>query len=278
VLLLLAVLALISGIGGQEVRAGVLLGVAVAIKPTWALYALFFFRKRWWTATAVAAATGGVLGLAPFALVAGDEFRSWLAVGSYYGSGDYAAYPHNQSVNGVLLRAFVGSPLGPPILESPVAARGLWVGAVIGAIWLWSTLVSAAPAAGPRAAAEFAATVVLVLFASPLSEDIHFAVVVLPLAVLLDHCVWAAPPRWWGALAVATCAYFAQPLLEQIFYWEWTTVQRIVMGIIYLAGLLLVAVALVRLLRSPVRGTVRTRELQSFGRTGTFLRRRSGPV
>jgi hypothetical protein len=199
--------------------------------------------------------TGLVLGLGSFALVAPAALADWLAISRYF-TGDYATYPSNQSMRGFLLRAFAGGPRHVPLVESRLLADGLWVVAAIGALVLWWRCVSGRRAGGDRrAVAEYALTAALMLFAAPLSEDVHYVALLLPLAVLADRAAWGPAPARWTALAVVACLYFLQPWLDFAYNRGGTDLRRLLASGAYLYGLLLVGGALVTLLwgRAPKR-------------------------
>jgi len=108
--------------------AGFVLGLAAAFKPTLALYGLFYLRKRGWSTLGAAALTGAIVGFGPFLFLGWRALGDWLTIARYFGSGDYLAYPSNQSLRGLALRLFVGAPDAPPLLPSPTLATALWLG------------------------------------------------------------------------------------------------------------------------------------------------------
>ncbi len=249
-LLLLTTLALLAYLRGHDALAGVALGAAAAVKPTLALYGLFFLRKGRWTTLGAAALTGLVLGLGPFALLPTGAFGDWLTVSRYFTGDDYPTYPSNQSLRGWLLRAFAGGPRHTPLVESRLLADVLWLALAAGALALWWRAVSGRPERGGRAPAEYALTAVLMLFAAPLSEDIHYVALLLPLAVLADRAVRGGMPTPWAALAIAACLYFMQPWLDALPDGGRGDLARWIASGAYLYGLILVGAALVLLLRA----------------------------
>lgn len=248
-LLLLTTLALLASVRGREALAGLALGMAAAVKPTIALYGLYFLRKQRWVTLATAALTALLLGLGPLALLGSGALADWLAVSRYFTGSDYPSYPSNQSLRGLLLRAFAGGPRHTPLLPSPALADGLWLLAALAALALWWRCLSGRPEGGPRAAAEYALTAVLILFAAPLSEDIHYVVLLLPLAVLAARVARRPPSAVWAALAGAACLYYAQPWLDFAYNRGGTDLRRLLASGAYLYGLLPVGLALILLLR-----------------------------
>ncbi len=255
ILALLTALALLAYLRGYDPLAGVLLGLAAAVKPTLALYGLFFLRKGRWSTLRAATLTGLILGLGPFALLPRASFADWIAISRYFTGDDYPAYPNNQSLHGLLLRVFAGSEIHAPLVENPLLAKVLWLGLAAGAGALWWHVVSGRPERGRRAAAEYALTAVLILFAAPLGEDIHYVALLLPLAILADCAARGGMPAAWRALAIAACLYFMQPWLDSLPWYQGSAaLARAIASGTYLYGLVLVGLALILLLRSVTPG------------------------
>ena len=211
-LLLLTTLALLAHLRRRDLLAGVLLGAAAAVKPTLALYGLYYLKKRAWGTLCTAALTGATLGLAPFLLLGPAAFADWFAISRYFGGPDYGSYPNNQSLRGLLLRAFVGGPQHEPLLVSPLLATILWLLVALAVLALWWRFVPATRQPPLRAVAEYALTIALILFAAPLSEDIHYVALLLPLAFLADELAHAAQTLRWRILAAVALLAFLLPL------------------------------------------------------------------
>jgi hypothetical protein len=148
------------------------------------------------------------------------------------------------------LRAVAGGPRHAPLIANASLAVGLWLAAGVGAVALWWRCVSGRPERGERAALEFGLTAALVLFVAPLSEDIHYVMVVTPLALLADRVAWGPWPRWvgWPALALAGCLYYMQPWLDGFYYLGGDDLGRLLASGAYLYGLALVVAAIAPLL------------------------------
>lgn len=251
-LLLLTTGALLAGRARRDILAGVALGLAAAVKPTLALLGLYYLRKRAWATIGTAALTGALVGLVPFALLDGSALVDWYTIARYFGAGDYLTYPTNGSLRGLLLRAFVGGPGYPPLLASPTLAGGLWaILAGVAALAWWRQV--GPEEVSPTAARAWSLTVALILFAAPLSEDIHFVGLLLPLAFLADQVARGAATARWRALAIAACLTFILPLVEFGERLGAGDSVRLAVSAIYLGGLLLVGVALTTLPREAVR-------------------------
>ena len=254
ILLLLTTLALLAYLRRHDVLAGVALGAALAVKPVLAWYGLFYLRKRRWTTLVAAGATGLLLGLGPFAVLAPGALADWLAIARYYAGDDLPTYPSNQSARGFLLRLFAGGPRHAPLLTSRPLADVLWVVVVLGALALWWRCVSSRPDRGGRSVVEYALTATLMLLAAPLSEDIHYVALLLALVVLADRATWGTASARWTALAVVAVLYFMQPWLDFAYNYflgqnrGGPDLRRQLTSGAYLYGLLLVGAALVAVL------------------------------
>jgi hypothetical protein len=251
-LLLLTTLALLAHQRRRDVLAGIALGLAAAVKPTLALYGLYYLRKRCWTTLVAAALTGATFGLAPFALLGRNALADWLAISRYFGGGDYLAYPSNQSLRGFLQRAFVGGPEQAPLFASQPLATGLWLVAAGLALSAWWRALSGQREGDQRAVLEWSLTAVLILFAAPLSEDIHFVGLLLPLAIVADRVARGAGTFRWRLWAFATCLAFILPFSEFAALVTAGSVARLLASPSYLYGLLLIAGVLITLRRTEL--------------------------
>ena len=243
-LLLLTTLALLAHLGQRDILAGVALGAAAAVKPTLALYGLYYLKKRAWGTLCAAALTGATLGLAPFFLLGRAAFADWFAISRYFTGERYPAYPNNQSLRGLLLRAFVGGPGYTPLLVSRPLAQAIWLLAVAVALLIWYRAVSPQHQQPQRAATEYALTTALLFFAAPLSEDIHYVALLLPLALLADRLLRAQATPRWRILASGGLLAFLPPLADLAARIGGGNLLRLVASAPYLYGLLLVIAAL----------------------------------
>lgn len=242
-LLLLTTGSLLAHRRRRDLLAGVALGVAAAIKPTLALYGLFYLRKRCWTTLITAAITGAFVGLVPFVFLGGGAVGDWLAISRYFGAGDYLAYPTNASLRGVLLRAFVGGPQHPALFVSHALATGLWIILAGAALVAWWRRVPARRESA-NATLEWSLTAAVILFAAPLSEDIHFVALLLPLAFLADRIARGQATARWRAGALAACLVFVLPLVDLGERLGGSELARLLTSAIYLCGLIGVGLAL----------------------------------
>lgn len=184
---------------GREAPAGVLLGLAVSLKPfTGLLVLLFLLGRRWkllgWCVGTFLAAN--LLALAAFGAGAYQEYRQALA------SIDWYSFEWNASLRGYFTRlaALVERPL-------PVDALVWLCSALAVGLFLWA----AWRARGGGRAADLAWMVGLavMLLVSPLGWIYYFPLLFLPLAVLLQegrvggsHRMALLAGGLWAALAV----------------------------------------------------------------------------
>jgi hypothetical protein len=256
-LLLLTTASLFAYRSRRPWLAGFALGLAAAFKPTLALYSLFYLRKRGWSTLGAAALTGLVVGFGPFLFLGWRALSDWFAITRYFGSGDYLAYPNNQSLRGLLLRLFVGGPDGPPLLPSPVLATVLWLGgAIVGGVLWWHALATKTDDAA-RSAAEWGLTTILLLACAPLSEDIHFVAAIPPLALLVATLVRGTAQPRAATLTIFACLCFMIPPDDLV---RWLGVggdARLLASLLYPGGLLLAGLALRPLLMVQERAVMR---------------------
>jgi hypothetical protein len=134
----------------------------------------------------------------------------------------------------------------------PLLADLLWLLVVVAALVAGWRLLSAQRSPGPLSMAEHALTGALMLLAAPLSEDIHYVMLLPALAVLADRATGASATarRAWLALAFVACLYFLQPWLDFAYNRGGTDLRRLIASGAYLYGLVPVLAALALLLRS----------------------------
>jgi hypothetical protein len=178
----LAALALLAWQNRRPIPGGVLLGLAIALKPTALLVLLYFAYRRAWR---LVLATGGIAAL----LVAGTFLMGWghlwvpfLQLLGPLGRG--SAFIANQSVNGFILRAWRPELSGEPIDPLPV---GIQLGIYAADLVLASVVLFGLRGlrlAGPRLWwTEFAVVLVLLTLVQPLAWFHHHAAAVIAIVV-----------------------------------------------------------------------------------------------
>lgn len=231
--------------------AGFALGLAAAFKPTLALYGLFYLRKRGWSTLGAATLTGAIVGFGPFLFLGWRALGDWLTIARYFGSGDYLAYPNNQSLRGLALRLFVGAPDAPPLLPAPTLATALWLGGVAAGGVLWWRTLDGATDERPRLAAEWGLTTMLILAYAPLSEDVYFVAAIPSLALLIAALVrGVARPRAATLTTFAGLCFLIPP--DTLARWLGASNDaRLLASLLYPCGLFLAGFALRSLLLMP---------------------------
>lgn len=205
VILYLTVLAIDLDLRDRPLAAGVALGLAAAIKIVPGVLLLHFALRGRWRAAASFAVTLVVLGLAPWLVLQGhwiDTWSSYFTVGVTGKLGERLAQPDNQSLWGLLNRAFATVPLG--------ALQAVW--AVLAAVLAAFAGLASFRARGGDSLRQFAVAAVyplLGLLVSPGSWVVHYTAVLPAMAVL-----WALAMRreaagtWaWPLFALTNFAF-----------------------------------------------------------------------
>lgn len=201
--------------------APIVLGVGVAIKPTLALLILVWLWKRDWRAAIAAGVVSITLILAPFAFAGGlSGLRDyWIFLANwnaFQGSGQCI----NQSAYGVTLRAVSANPCAQPLLTAPWLVVFLRFGLALATTAIWLRAVPPhRDASQPRGMIEALLALPVLLIISPLSEDIHYCLLVPPLLAL----VWLASTqrrlrRIDGALALIALGALYIPRMQELIY------------------------------------------------------------
>jgi hypothetical protein len=142
----------------------------------------------------------------------------FISVATYWSSPTFAVSPVNQAPYGLLLRLFTPNAYTIPLLASPMVAlvlRVLIVGSVL--FVLARSIKTTSEVSAGRLATEYGLVLIGMLLVSPLSEDIHYAYLGLPLIALA-----AAAYRQWpqqmarliGLGLVVIYGYLSLPMLH----------------------------------------------------------------
>jgi hypothetical protein len=201
--------------------AGVVLGLAIAIKPSLALLLLVWLWFRDWRAalTCAAAATAGLL--LPFAAAGGlaalgDYLTFFLRRNAIHGNSEYI----NQAPYGMLLRALTPNGYTQPLAVAPQLVDPLRYASAIGAVGLW--VLGVPRERGDDPPLIFCACLLalpLIVLVSPLAEDIHFCLLI----PALVGCGWLVLARgWWrrpaGLFMLLLYAVFCPPRMQELIY------------------------------------------------------------
>ncbi len=208
----LVVLALAAFVRHRDARAGVALGLAIAVKPFLGLLALFWLWKGAWRAAMVSWALAVVLIVGPLFVLGFGTTVDWMNAMAYVSSPAYATSPANQSPSGFLLRSFTANPFTESIIDAPVLVPVLRAALIVGVMAVLVRLVSRSRAlAPPTLALEFGLAVVAMLLVSPQAQTNHFVILLVPLMVVGTILAREQPTRPVRLLALGVgcvAAYF----------------------------------------------------------------------
>jgi hypothetical protein len=179
---------------GRSVLAGVLLGVAFALKPIPGLFFLYYLWRRDWLLVGSAALTVMVLSLLGLALSGFEGAWLWATVNYPSHASVWPGYPDNASVRGFFTRIFGPSDWRPrPPFPLPFVSTALWAISGVGlAMLAWETArtptengVRAPAHDDPASDLEFAVLSVLSLLVTPIVWPHYYVVLVMPVTVVL---------------------------------------------------------------------------------------------
>jgi hypothetical protein len=248
VLILLSAMALAAFVRGRDGPAAVWLALAVAIKPTLGILALYLLWKRAYRAFLIFGALATVLLLVPFAIAGGiGGVLDYVAVARYWSGPSFAVSPINQAPYGYFLRLFTSNAFTQPVLVAPGLAIALRGALVLASVTAWVLTV-------PRErklpvhilAIEFGALIVAMLLVGPLSEAGNYGYLIIPIAALAAAVAKAPPSRARVVIGIALTAiygYLSLPgliTLDMAFYAYWqapVTFPRLMLTGMHLYGL-----------------------------------------
>lgn len=186
--------------------AGILLGLAIAIKPFVVVLALVPLWKGAYRLVIVAGLVSAVLVLGP--LLALGLLDDFVAAASHWGGPIMAASPVGQSAYSLLLRTLTVQPYTVPLVEAPWLVVPLLALVGVGLVGLLLGTVSRSRAQPPVVQlGELGLAVAAMLIFGPLTEEHHLAYLALGLTATLA----VGLSRWSGSaaarrLTVATAA------------------------------------------------------------------------
>jgi hypothetical protein len=220
--LLMAALAVIAcGLWLRGNRwAPVVLGAAIAVKPTMGLLLLVWLYKGDWRAALRAAGAAVALLLLPFVLIGPHALLTYLTFMTGWNGLNASAEYINQSLYGMILRLVTTNAYVRPLLVAPALVMPLRLLAIAGVISVW---VRAVPRAMSKdralALCECLLALPLILLVSPLAEDIHYCLLMPALVAL----AWLAYARGWARTPTAmvlyvTLAALCIPRMQELIY------------------------------------------------------------
>ncbi len=214
-LLLLAVGAWLLLEKGQDVAAGILIGLVVAMKPNFLVWPVLLFLAGRHRPPVAAGATAAVVSLVPLAVFGPEVYRQWLTLVA--NDGERAFFLTNASLSGFTARA------------------GLDEAGLVLSVALLLALAAWAFRTRPGVMKASSVALVASVLASPLGW-VHYTLFLLP--VLLHH--WSRPMTWAAAallvIPVSTVlGRFGRPPIEQLTYgsvYGWAVVLCLVVALL----------------------------------------------
>lgn len=200
--------------------APLVLGAAIAVKPTMALLMLVWLYKRDWRSVLRAGLAGAALVILPFALIGVQALANYLTFMVQWNGLSASAEEINQSPYGMLLRLFTVNAFVRPLVVAPWLVAPLRLLAVGGSVAWWLRSVPRdLPSDRALALGECLLALPLILLVGPFTEDIHFCLL-LPALVGLCYLAYARGlARTPAALALAiTLAALCIPRMQDFIY------------------------------------------------------------
>lgn len=178
-----------------------ILGLAVAIKPTLALILLVWLWLGDWRNALRAGMLSAAFILIPFALLGlgalGDYVTFFTRWNAFHANAEFI----NQSPYGMLQRAFAPNPYTRPLVSVAWLVTPLRVIALMAlALWWLRTVPRGRPSGATSGMGACLLALPLILLVSPLSEDIHYCLLIPALvgfAWLAWSCGLARRPAAW---------------------------------------------------------------------------------
>ena len=205
-ILLLYVIGWRAYVHRSDALAGIAVGLAIALKTQGWPIGLLMLAQRRWSAARWVVATAAVAGLATLPWVGLDAWRAFLFEAIPSTTTPWATLTAYQDTLGFWQHLFrYDAQRNPnPLFDAPALAAVLTLSTTIGAC--------VALIVGKRTASVgFAAAVVLTEVLSPVAEQYHYVVMLLPLAVLW-HAAWQSNNAALGCCALVATLLLACPI------------------------------------------------------------------
>ncbi len=188
--------------------AGVLLGLAITVKPFVVVLALVPLWKGAYRVVVVAGLVSAVLVLGP--LLALGLLDDFVATAAHWGGPVMAASPVGQSAYSLLLRTLTVQPYTVPLFDAPWLVTPLLAAIGAGLVGVLLGTVSRSRAQPPLVQlSEFGLAVAAMLVFGPLTEEHHLAYLALGLTASLA----AGLSRWSGSAAARRVTVVAAALV-----------------------------------------------------------------
>ena len=173
--------------------AGLLLGIACVTKPTYLALIAFLLWKREFKFAAATMLAFVASFFAPFLWLGSQPLRDEVSILQFL-SGQYATTLVNHAPKGVLLRLFTANPYVRPLVTAPWLVTLLWLVVVAGVLLLTIALISPRRLhSDARSLLEVGLAVLAMFLISPMAEEGHLTLLVLP---LVSVYVWLGAVDW----------------------------------------------------------------------------------
>lgn len=208
----------------RPVIAGVMLGAAILIKPTFAVVLLYFaIRRAWPILLSAGAVVGG--GVVISAVYIGQavlfEYRT-IAEGW---TNAFGVLPLNQSLHGLIARLLSPAQDVPAIGSSGMVSLISELALpVIGLVITVRILQNKEPRSILKGAIQFYTVFAIMMLASPFTENLHLTWILPGAALLLVMMAQDSRPRIWHVVVIATYLLLALPNTEQATWDAGTTI------------------------------------------------------
>lgn len=173
--------------------AGLLLGVACVTKPTYLALVVFLLWKREFKFSAVTVLAFLTYFFVPFLWLGGQALHDEVSTLQYL-SGQYATTLVNHAPMGVLQRLFTVNPYVRPLVVAPWLVTVLWLVSVA-VVGLLTMAMTSPKRLQPdaRSLLEVGLAVLALFLVSPMTEEGHLTVLVVPLLALY---AWLSKGDW----------------------------------------------------------------------------------
>jgi hypothetical protein len=171
------------------------------LKPIVLPLGLFFLWKRQWRTLWVIGIIGTLGAILSFSMVGWGRFGDWITVSRAWSSGGILAYPVNQSIRGLAVRAFSANSYIEPLANIPWLPPALAAAGALLALLSWG-VITARRSSKAITALEFALLITTIMLVSPLTEDLHFVWTLLPITALMLVALEELP-GWRGMISLA---------------------------------------------------------------------------
>jgi hypothetical protein len=206
------------------ILAGLPIGLAIVFQGLIAAMVIFFIWKRAWKTVWVTLGFAGVITAFSFFVVGWKQLPDSLEVYRSWATGAMLDVPFNQSVRGLLIRAFSTNIYIQPIANLPwlTTLLSILIPAIAGIAWILLVRYRREDQQDEQYGyIEYSFTLLVALLFSPLLDDLHFVWLLLPAsAILLFFLNRPLSPRniFFLVLTFIVVLYLGYPGLNSKIY------------------------------------------------------------